>query len=899
MVEGNSNAVQPHGVAAGRGAERLTDTGVATGLGPQVQVWMRQIRKEQANGHDLDAAAREARQAFEAMLGLPLDAQQTVHWQTAVEEIRRSIEAPIEFLQPHSLRKPRRPDWYRGPDASNIHWPSLQAHLLERRRWSADTVATIDATSTEVVRLIEDPGQATFSGRGLVVGYVQSGKTANMLAVIAKAVDAGYRFVIILAGLTNSLRRQTQGRFEADLRNRNPDAWHLHTSYQDDGDFRELPNGWFSAMDLAQVAIVKKNVTPLTHLLEALQKTPERLRRRMPVLIIDDECDQASVNASGSQFDPSAINALVRAILGELPCAQYVGYTATPFANVLINPYTPQGQLDDLYPEDFITALPLPLGYFGTETLFGRDPLDADDELPEERGLDVVREVPLPDVASVQPPSARDRLTFEPSIPDSLERALRYFVLATAARHARGQQREHCSMLIHTTVYTATHQRLADSVTMWLKHFRAGLGGSALERKLADLWAEEGAKGSPARFGLTAVPWEEVRRHVPEVVQDIAIVVENSASDARLDFDTPARKYIVIGGSVLARGLTIEGLVVSYFVRTSSQYDTLLQMGRWFGYRPGYEDLPRLWMTADLSAAFRDLAAVENEIRRDIAEYVRRDQTPLEFAVRIRQIPGMAITAAAKMMNADACDVSFSGEHLQTIRFQHRDAGRLNSNWDAGSALVEAALVDATPDSTRGARLLRGVPLPPVLAFLRSYRASDRDPLGKDLLEYIRAEHAADARVFAHWNLAVVEPLKGAPSDRALGSLGPVRQVNRSRLSLPRRDGAADIKALMSKRDVLLDVDNVSADGDWEALKASRQASIGPYTPLLALYAIDPASTPQSDTGYRAPLDAVGPVLGVAIVIPDRGDRRSFVRVRLDTDAADGEDLLADLEDGA
>lgn len=859
---------------------------------------MRQIRKEQANGQDLEMAAREARQAFEAMLGLPLDATQTAHWQAAVEEIRRSIEMPIEFLQPHSLRKPRRPDWYRGPTASNIHWPSFKAHLIERRRWSSETVETIDATSTEVVRLMEDPSQPAFSGRGLVVGYVQSGKTANMLAVIAKAVDAGYRFVIILAGLTNSLRRQTQGRFEADLRNRNPDAWHLHTSYQDDGDFRELPNGWFSAMGLAQVAVVKKNVTPLTHLLEALQKTPERLRRRMPVLIIDDECDQASVNASGSQFDPSAINALVRAILGELPCAQYIGYTATPFANVLINPYTPQGQVDDLYPEDFITALPLPIGYFGAETLFGRDPSDANDELPEERGLDVVREVPAAEVASVQPPSAKDRLTFEPSIPESLEKALRYFVLATAARHARGQQREHCSMLIHTTVYTTTHQRLADSVADWLRQFRAGLGGSVLERELADLWAEEGARGDPARFGLVPVAWEDLRRHVPEVVQDIGIVVENSASDARLDFDNPARKYIVVGGSVLARGLTIEGLVVSYFVRTSSQYDTLLQMGRWFGYRPGYADLPRLWMTADLSAAFRDLAAVENEIRRDIAEYVRRDQTPLEFAVRIRQIPGMAITAAAKMMNAETCDVSFSGDHLQTIRFQHRDGDRLTANWKAGSALIDAASAHAAVTPTRGARLLRGVPLAPVLEFLGSYRASDRDRLGKELLEYIRTEHGADARVFGHWNIAVVEPAKGPPSDGALGVLGPVRQVNRSRLSLPRRDGAADIKALMSKRDVLLDVDDVSTEGSWEVLKARRQAIIGPYTPLLVLYAIDPDSTPQAGTNYRMALDAIGPVLGVGIVIPDRGDRRSFVRVRLDSEAAEGEDVLADLESG-
>jgi hypothetical protein len=879
------------------GAGGLTDTIEATGLPPQVRVWVRQIRKEQAGGHDLEAAAREARQAFEALLDQPLDAVQTAHWQAAVEEIRRTIETPIEFLQPHSLRKPRRPDWYHGPNSAHIHWPSLQAHLLERKRWSAETVDTIDATSTEVVRLIEDPSQPTFSGRGLVVGYVQSGKTANMLAVIAKAVDAGYRFVIILAGLTNSLRMQTQGRFQSDLRDRNPDAWHMHTSYQDAGDFRELPNGWFSAMDLAQVAVVKKNVAPLNHLLDALKRTPERLRRRMPVLVIDDECDQASVNASGSEFDPSAINRLIRELLNELPCAQYVGYTATPFANVLVNPHTPNGQLDDLYPRDFITALPLPLGYFGAETLFGRDPGDAGDELPEERGLDVMREVPAADVREVQPPSAKDRLSFHTSIPPSLDQALRYFILATAARYVRGHQRDHCSMLIHTTVYTATHRGLANGVEQWLRTFRSGLGGRALEKALEALWLDESARGESAKFGLEPVTWEALRLCIPDVIEDLEVVVENSASDVRLDFDTPARKYIVVGGSVLARGLTIEGLTVSYFVRSSSQYDTLLQMGRWFGYRQGYEDLPRIWMTADLSTAFRDLGSVEAEIRRDITEYARRDQTPTEFAVRIRQIPGMAITAASKMLNAETCDVSYSGEHLQTIRFPHRDGTRLAANWRAGATLLDAAAAQGGIVTTSGGRLLRGVSLEPVLRFLETYSASDRDRIGPTLLEYIRAEHGSDPRVFGHWNIAVVEPARGTETADGLGPLGPVRQVTRSKLSLPRSDGAADIKALMSKRDVLMDVEGAAATGDWEALKARRQASIGPWTPLLLFYVIDPASSPQPDSTYRVALDAVAPILAVAIVLPDRGDRRSFVRVRLDADAAEGEDLLADLGD--
>lgn len=863
--------------------------------GPQIESWIRQIHKELAAGLEMDRAIQEARVSLEAMIGRGLEPAQIANWQAAAIEVRRSFDSPVEFLEPNSLRRPRRPDWYRGPAATDAQWPALRSYLISRKRWDARTVESLDHTSTEVVRLLENPAQPLFSGRGLVIGYVQSGKTANMLAVISKAVDAGYKFVIILAGLTNSLRRQTQGRFESDLRARLPEAWHLHTSYGDDGDFREPANTWFSTMDQTQVAIMKKNVAPLGRLIQTLEKTPDRLRRRMPVLVIDDECDQASVNASGSQFDTTAINSAIRRVLQLLPRAQYVGYTATPFANVLINPVTPQGQTDDLYPEDFITALPLPLGYFGAEALFGKEPVDAGAETRAEEGFDMVREVPAADAATVKPPSARDREDFEPVVPPSLDAALTYFVLAVAARYARGQDDQHCAMLVHTTVYNVTHERLAGVIRDWLGSLRATLGDGVVERRLQDVWITEAPRVDSARFALEPVVWDALRPHLPRVLDDLEVMIENSTSESRLDFDGGPRKYIVVGGSVLARGLTIEGLTVSYFVRSSSQYDTLLQMGRWFGYRPGYADLPRIWMTADLSAAFRDLAAVEAEIREDIAEYVRRDETPADFAVRIRQIPGMAITAASKMIAAETCDVSFSGEHLQTVRFLHRDPRRLDSNWEAGASLVERAARVSRISAVPAGRLIRGAPLDAAIEFLEAYSASSADRLSDDLVTYIRSEHEADPNAYARWNIGIVEPADGNFSHRPLGAFGPVRLVNRSRLAVPRRDGAADIKALMSRRDVLLDVEGVDGRGDWTELKRRRQAVVGAATPLLLLYAIAARSMPPAGSAYRLPLDAAVDVLGVGLVLPDRGALRRYVRVRLDPAGNDGEDLLADL----
>lgn len=868
----------------------------------QVEIWIRQIRRAQAAGMDLDDAASEARELFEQQIGVVLDATQEAAWMQAREEIQRTLQQEIEYLGNYSLRKARRAEWYAGPKATHVNWPRLEAYMREHLKWDSTTVTSIDRTSTEIVGLLENPIQSNFSGRGLVVGYVQSGKTANMAAVISKAVDSGYMLVIILTGMTNALRRQTQRRIERDLCKRNPYGWYRHTT--DDADFRSPPNVWFAVTDQVQLAVLKKNVTPLEELLTTIRETPASLRERLPVLLIDDECDQASVNASGSQFNTTAINGLIREILHELPRVQYVGYTATPFANILINPETPTGQKDDLYPRDFITALPLPNGYFGPESLFGRKPIDADKEKPEDAGLNMIRAVAASEVVLVRPQSKKAKDTFSPSIPDSLDRALKYFVLATACRYARGQQKKHSSMLIHTTVYTKPHEKQAAIIAKWRDNLFKTLTREDVVSELRDIWEEEQGKVPSERFGLDPVSFDEIEPHVGQVLRDMEIVVENSDSESRLDFENGPKKYVVVGGSVLARGLTIEGLIVSYFVRTSSQYDTLLQMGRWFGYRPGYEDLPRIWMTADLAAAFKDLATVEAEIRADIDEYRNRDVTPLDFAVRIRRIPRLAITAAKKMIASESCDVSFSGEHLQTIRFRHKDSDELENNWKAAADLIDTAAAHAPVHQVSRGRLIKQVSLQTVMSFLKSYRGSKQDLFTKDLIDYIEEEAKRAGNPFHEWNIGIVEPQgKDAPSSKEpLGVLGTVKLVNRAKLDIPTKPDTADIKALMSKQDVLLDVvleDGENAGADWREMKRTRQDKIGDKIPLLLFYAIDANSKEQPGSKTRTALDAVHDILGVGVVFPERGEKKSYVRVALSAeDAEEAEDYLGEIPEG-
>ncbi|WP_018000093.1 Z1 domain-containing protein [Paracoccus sp. TD-10] len=791
----------------------------------------------------------------------------------------------IEILHSHSVIR-KRPEWYFGPRPSDLHWPAVKSFLLNEKKWHEDDVHGIDDASNEVVSLLEnprDPARSQFSCRGLVVGHVQSGKTANMTAVIAKALDAGYDTVIVLAGLTNKLRHQTQLRLYSDLVRRNPLNWQVLTSNQVDRDFRAPPQGGFlSHSDKAQLAVIKKNVSPLGELRKAIRETLPAVLQQLRVLVIDDECDQASVNSARGELDMTAINQRIRELLGLLPAVTYVGYTATPFANVLINPYRVDGQeLDDLYPRDFITALPKPDRYFGTERLFGKTPVDPEDVRPDEEGLDMIRDVPDEDEAGLQPRSRKERDAFQPAMTPSLEAAILYFLACCAARRARGHGDQHMTMLVHTSAYVRAHEVVAALIEGWVDVHRKDLVDSASDigSLLGRVWDEEQGRLPDDVTDAKPVTLEDVFRYLPEVLQSIEFPVENGASDDRIDYSGRPKTYIVVGGSILARGLTLEGLMVSYFLRTANQYDTLLQMGRWFGYRPGYEDLPRIWMPSDLKLRFRALASVEQEIREDIEQYRLRDLTPMDLAVRIRAIPGMAITAANKMRAARRCAVSYWGTHRQTFRFAHTDAGLLERNWAAGNELVSRIEALGLRDRDAGERKLwRNVPRSSVRRFLEAYsvESSQADLLPAMLVPFI---DGPDPRL-SSWNVGIVESGRGRDSDAALGTIGSVRTVNRARLN--DTNGIADIKALMSRRDVVFDCGNtVGGNGSWEELKAARLDAVG-QVPLLLLYPIARDSRPERESKARVPLDAVHDVLGIGIVFPGSvTEGGNFVSVEL------------------
>ena len=852
----------------------------------QVDALLKMILGAMPGSASLDAAVESVKDQLNILA--PDLAEQRADDLAAARELAARQFEKIEVLHRHSVIR-KRLKWYFGPSPGDLHWPALKTYLIGVKEWAEDDVASIDDASNEVVSLLEKPSQESqFSGRGLVVGHVQSGKTANMTAVIAKALDAGYNTVIVLAGLTNKLRQQTQLRLYHDLVLRNPMQWHPLTSNEIDEDFRAPPAGGFLAhTDKAQVAIVKKNVSPLSQLKKAIAETIPLALSRLRVLVIDDECDQASVNSASGELEMTAINHRIRELLSLLPSVSYVGYTATPFANVLINPYAEDGEeLDDLYPRDFITALPRPATYFGAEQLFGREPSIADDVQPDEEGLDMIREVPEEDAHQLQPIRRSDVGGFQPAMVRSLEDAILYFLGCCAARRARGHADRHMTMLVHTSVYVIMHERLAALVRGWMDKYAAALldRSSEITRRLKKLWLMEGDRVPKDITDASEVDFQQIRKHLPCVLSCVEVAVENGSSDDRIDYAAEPRTYIVVGGSILARGLTLEGLMVSYFLRSSTQYDTLLQMGRWFGYRAGYEDLPRIWTTEELKLKFRALAGVENEIRLDIDQYAQQDLTPMDAAVRIRTIPGMAITGATKMRHARQCAVSFWGEHRQTFRFNHHDNDWLSRNWNAGAELVSRAeaLGYRDGESTDG-KLWLGVPKSSIVRFFETYQTHEThgDLAQRFIVSFLDSQ---DERL-DYWNVGIVEPRRQG-TDRELGTIGDIRLVTRARLK--DTGNVADIKALMSRGDIASDCPGISArDGSWRELKAARQEQIGDI-PLLLLYAIDKASAPQTGSKARTTLDAVDDILGYGVVFPgsvtEGGD---FVSVEIQPLSAD------------
>jgi hypothetical protein len=501
----------------------------------------------------------------------------------------------------------------------------------------------------------------------------------------------------------------------------------------------------------------------------------------------------------------------------------------------------------------------------------------------------MVRIVPDEEVTFVRPATQHDVEGFEAEVTGELRRAILYFWMATAARRVRRTGTPHSTMLIHSSVRVAVHEAFRSPIAALRQEVLRKLDAEdrAVERELSELWAAEAVRVPAAEMGEQATSFREVRNNLKGVVEASRTILDNSRSEERLDYSQEPVVAIAVGGNTLSRGLTLEGLVVSYFVRAASAYDTLLQMGRWFGYRNGYADLPRIWMTAELQGWFRHLAGVEAEIRRDISRYMSDDVTPETFAVRIRNHPALAITAAAKMRDAVHVAASFGGMRVQTRYFRANDADWLAANEKATRALIRRIGGSETATPTIGTDGYRwsGVAAEEILAFFEDYQVHEKAANNRaDLIAgYIRKRN--ERGKLQDWNVAVIGSSTARQGTYDFGSGIEI---------LHSPPEAADIKTLMSPRDAAVDLIVEPGTTLTEARIAEIRREQAPGTPLLTLYAIDHHSPTRRER--REPLQAVRDVLGVGVVFPQpapgEDDDRAYVAADLSRVAESEDDYL-------
>lgn len=829
--------------------------------------------------------------------------------------------------------------WYFGDRKTNRRFfERYRQFLSEDLQWPPASVDAIDESTDLIMEQLENPArEGTWDRRGLVVGHVQSGKTANYAGLVNKAADSGYKLIIVLAGMHNALRQQTQRRLDRDVLgydtspsrqgqayrrigvdrfDSNIHAEHL-TTQAANGDFNRgfADNLGTGVQQRPVLMIVKKNARILENLNNWVREVlaPRGDTESRALLLIDDEADQASLDTGQQDFEdddtpdpdyePTRINGQIRRLLAAFSRSGYVAYTATPFANVLVHDAAEaHGYGQDLFPRSFIVNLPAPDNYVGPKIVFGINQGDSDPRNP----IDVVRLVDQNGEAWIRTGHKKEfcpRFQGEARIPPSLEIAILSFVLACATRRARGQTEVHNSMLVHISRFKDVHQKVFEQVERWVSELGRALkyrtGSEALLDRLEHLWRTDFEPctsqiiAHPIGRGVRRTSWDEVEHRLSESVGRIKVQVVNGDRPDAIDFDSHPEglSIIAIGGDKLSRGLTLEGLTVSYFLRASRMYDSLMQMGRWFGYRPGYVDLCRLYMTTDLELWFRHVAAATEELRDRLDHMAMLGSTPEQYGLRIRSHDILTVTAPNKMRHAREFQVSFQGEaKIQTVFFRENDPNQRNAHAVIGFLdRLEQPIRFVGDDRTSASRRVWiGVPGLDVAGFLAGmeFPGEARDVNSARLSAYVREQLGANE--LTEWTVAV---LSGQGELLNVGDWN-FATVARKPLARSERSGRYVVKTILSPRDEALDLSKEQLTRALELTNRKRQAEgrasvtfpdgaeirkvrgDDPARGLLLLYPMSPRHAELEDVRV--------PVFGVVVSFPDSSSGRS-VRYRFNT----------------
>ena len=764
----------------------------------------------------------------------------------------------ITIIPTAVIRSDKEGAWSDSELTFAYYWSRYYQYLDKIKGWPTDTIHSIDTTTTDILKNIGNPNKpGPFDYRGLVLGYVQSGKTANFTGLINKAYDVGYKLVIVLAGMHNDLRAQTQLRLEKEVVGiTDPETKEVSgvAAITNKGDIVQTWTDVINDISITQkdkrhnlnvpnLMVVKKNkdvLETLNKVIAACCNLSESYKD-IPVLIIDDEADQASVDTSKPNEDPKTINSLIRQLMNQFTRKSYVGYTATPFANLLINSRTKhEVALEDLYPKDFIISLPKPNGYCGPEEYFNVTGLEEDNKPV------YIRHLAQEDLDFFDKIKSKDDVSLITYVPSSLKKAIQSFIISTAIRNLRNQHKEHNSMLIHASHLTDIQIELKSVVETYFEELSNTILYAPNDETIKQLHnmyltdfvaVQKIFNNTNTNNQFPILDWIEVYSEIKEVLKCIEILVINGESNDILYYDSRKeirRNVIVIGGNKLSRGLTLDGLTTSYYYRGTSMYDSLLQMGRWFGFRNGYMDLCRIYTSDEIAENFEHLAEVMYEIRQEFEWLAKHTNlTPYDYATSVLGHDFMDVTSTAKMKSAEFIHY-YGGKTVQTRSFESTRAF-YETNMAATVKLVNSIDKFETVKPTGGKRtkyhLAKDVPVELIINYLNEYLTVSSAPIAnsKKIADFILKQNSRG--LYSHFNVAVIDITNGEyrlhPYEVELGKLKLESAVVRSpKVDKNPGEYYVDLGAIVSNQQNLIDLVN-NEERDYS-------------NPLLLVYPLHP-----------------------------------------------------------
>jgi hypothetical protein len=730
----------------------------------------------------------------------------TIHMldELSVLEDSGDHEKWINIAQRQGLK--REIDWH--------YWGHYKDYISEKG-YSKDVIDNLDEVTTRILGSLEDPKRTgNWDRRGLVMGSVQSGKTANYTGLIAKAIDSGYKMIVILTGVHNSLRSQTQQRINEELlgydtqkaikmedieyrrfgvgkypSHRKKGFIQTLTTSSEKGDFSRSSAESTGMYDDSKpyILVIKKHVSILKNLNEWIKThagerdSEGRMRvSKIPLLLIDDECDQASVNTKKKVFDPdtgiideecdpTTTNRRIRQLLTTFDQSAYIGYTATPYANIFIHSDDKHPKYgEDLFPKNFIYNLPAPENYCGPGKIFGiKEGMNGP--------LPIVGD-PIDDSEEIFPPGHKKDLDVS-ELPKSLMKAVKYYLLATAARRIRKTKNVHSSMLIHVTRFTNVQNKIHLLVSDEVRRLRGRIGAGESLKEFREIWENDYTSVSKEMVteGAETHNWEDIRASLIKIIPKIEVKAINGSSKEALQYNEAEElskkkekesgeklaweergiHVIAVGGNKLSRGLTLEGLHTTYYLRPSGMYDTLMQMGRWFGYRQNYLDLCRIYTLEEVINCFQQIATAEIDLRDQFKQMALLKLEPRDFGLSVQEDPGMLmITNAGKRRDTDVIEENYAGRITQTTNFEI-DKTTLSQNKRVIQNLITNCNEEKEHKLTKGNFHWKGISKKTIIDFLTTYKGKGdtSNCNGNNISKFINKQEYED---LSEWDVILI-----------------------------------------------------------------------------------------------------------------------------------------------